>query len=132
MRQAMSDLPELTDVNTDAQDRGIQTSLVIDRDSASRLGVTPAMIDSVLNDAFGQRQVSTIYNPLNQYHVVMEVAPQFWQSPETLDELYVSTAGGSVGGWGGFVPVPWPLRLPLPRRSFAANAARKVCCSANS
>ena len=63
----MSDLPQLTDVNTDAQDRGIQTSLTIDRDSASRLGVTPAMIDAVLNDAFGQRQVSTIYMPLNQY-----------------------------------------------------------------
>jgi multidrug efflux pump len=95
VRQAMSDLPQLTDVNTDAQDRGIQTSLTIDRDSASRLGVTPAMIDAVLNDAFGQRQVSTIYMPLNQYRVVMEAAPQYWQRPESLNDIYLITSSGA-------------------------------------
>jgi multidrug efflux pump len=88
----------VTDVNSDQQQNGLETDLVIDRATASRLGVSTSQIDNTLYDAFGQRQVSTIYNPLNQYHVVMEVAPQFWQSPETLDELYVSTAGGSVGG----------------------------------
>jgi multidrug efflux pump len=89
IRQALSRLPEIADVSTDQQDRGLQTSLVIDRETASRLGITPAMIDAALNDAFGQRQVSTIYNPLNQYRVVMEAAPQYWQSPEALNELYI-------------------------------------------
>jgi multidrug efflux pump len=90
VRRALGNLPELVDVNTDQEDKGIQTSLVIDRDTASRLGVTPRMIDATLNDAFGQRQVSTIYNPLNQYRVIMEAAPEFWQSPETLNYVYVS------------------------------------------
>jgi multidrug efflux pump len=85
-------------VNSDQQQNGLETDLVIDRDTASRLGVTASQIDNTLYDAFGQRQVSTIFNPLNQYHVVMEVAPQFWQSPDTLKELYVSTSGGAVGG----------------------------------
>src|SRR5205085_7277844 len=76
IRLAMSNLPELVDVNTDQQDKGLQTSLVIDRDTAARLGITPKLIDATLNDAFGQRQVSTIYAPLNQYHVVMEAAPE--------------------------------------------------------
>ncbi len=95
VRQALSQLPQLADVNTDQQDKGLQTSIVIDRDTATRLGVTPRQIDATLNDAFGQRQVSTIYAPLNQYHVVMEAAPQYWQSPETLDNVYVSAAGGA-------------------------------------
>jgi multidrug efflux pump len=95
IRQAMSELPELIDVNTDAQDKGLQTTLIIDRDTASRLGVSPQLIDATLNDAFGQRQVSTIYAPLNQYHVVMEAAPEYWQSPEALDSVYVSTSSGA-------------------------------------
>jgi multidrug efflux pump len=94
IRQAISQLPELADVNTDTQDKGLQTSLVIDRDAASRLGITPRMIDTALNNAFGQRQVSNIYNPLNQYHVVMEAAPQHWQSPESLKDVYVIAPGG--------------------------------------
>ncbi|MCX7160186.1 MAG: efflux RND transporter permease subunit, partial [Proteobacteria bacterium] len=77
VRRALSQLPELVDVNTDQEDKGQQTSLVIDRDTAARLGVTTRMIDATLNDAFGQRIVSTIYNPLNQYRVVMEAAPEF-------------------------------------------------------
>ena len=99
IRQAMSELPELADVNTDQQDKGIQTTLTVDRDAAARLGVTMQTIDSTLNDVFGQRQVSTIYNPLNQYHVVMEAAPQYWQSPEALRDIYVA-AGGPVVGTG--------------------------------
>ena len=89
IRAALSNLPELADVNTDTQDKGLQTSLVIDRDTASKLGVTTRMIDATLNDVFGQRIVSTIYNPLNQYRVVMEAAPQYWQNPETLRDIYV-------------------------------------------
>jgi len=98
LTDALQHVPELSDVNSDQQQNGLETDLVIDRDTASRLGVTASQIDNTLYDAFGQRQVSTIFNPLNQYHVVMEVAPQFWQSPDTLKELYVSTSGGAVGG----------------------------------
>jgi multidrug efflux pump len=96
IRRAMSELPELADVNTDQQDKGIQTTLTVDRDAAARLGVTMQSIDSTLNDVFGQRQVSTIYNPLNQYHVVMEAAPQYWQSPESLRDIYVSAGASPV------------------------------------
>src|SRR5881409_182857 len=88
-------LPELRDVASDQQNGGLQASLVIDRDTASRLGITPQMIDDTLYDAFGQRQVSTMYTELNQYHVVMEVAPAFWQSPETLEDIYVRPATGA-------------------------------------
>ena len=96
IRAALSELPELEDVNTDQQDKGIQVTLNIDRATASKLGVTPQLIDATLNDAFGQRQVSTIYAPLNQYHVVMEVAPQYWQSPEALQGIYVSSKNGDL------------------------------------
>jgi multidrug efflux pump len=95
---ALQGLREITDVNSDQQNKGLETELVIDRDTASRLGINAGQIDNTLYDAFGQRQVSTIYNARNQYHVVMEVAPQFWQRPDTLDNLFVSTSGGSVGG----------------------------------
>ncbi|MFY9316295.1 MAG: multidrug efflux RND transporter permease subunit [Burkholderiales bacterium] len=90
VRAAMADLPELVDVSSDRQDRGVQTSLVIDRDRATQLGVSARMIDTTLNDLFGQRIVSTIYNPLNQYRVVMEAAPEHWQSPEALRSVHVT------------------------------------------
>lgn len=89
---------KLADVNSDEQKNGLSANLLIDRDSATRLGLTAAAIDNTLYDAFGQRQVSTIYNPLNQYHVVMEVAPQYWQSPGALKGVYVSTAPASASG----------------------------------
>ncbi|MEP6943102.1 MAG: multidrug efflux RND transporter permease subunit [Betaproteobacteria bacterium] len=95
IRAAMSNLPELADVNTDSQDKGLQTSLVIDRDAAARLRVSPSQIDTALNDAFGQRQVSTIYSVLNQYHVVMEAAPEYWQSPDSLNDVYVTSSTGA-------------------------------------
>ena len=88
----------LADVNSDQQNKGLESDLVIDRDAAARLGITVSQIDNTLYDAFGQRQVSTIYVARNQYHVIMEVAPRYWQDPETLKDVYVSTAGGSVGG----------------------------------
>jgi multidrug efflux pump len=93
--EALQHSPDLVDVNSDQQQKGLETDLVIDRYSAARVGLTPSQIDNTLYDAFGQRQVSTIYSALNQYHVVMEVAPRYWQSPETLNDLYVSTYGGS-------------------------------------
>jgi multidrug efflux pump len=114
IRQALSALPELVDVNTDQQDKGLQTSLIIDRDTASRLGVSPSLIDATLNDAFGQRQVSTIYAPLNQYHVVMEAAPEYWQSPEALDNVYVSTSSGAqvpLSAFAHFGPTNTPLAV---------------------
>ncbi len=89
LQNALQDVPELTDVNSDQQVRGLQMTLVIDRETASRMGVTPAMIDTALYLAFGQAQVSTIYSALNQYRVVMEVAPEYWQSPEALNGIYV-------------------------------------------
>src|SRR5499427_7630122 len=95
---ALQEAGELADVNSDQQLNGLAVNLVIDRDTAARLGVNATAIDNTLYDAFGQRQVSTIYNPLNQYHVVMEVAPRYWQSPETLKDVFVSTAGGSPNG----------------------------------
>jgi multidrug efflux pump len=90
--------PNLADVNSDQQNKGIESNLVIDRDAAAQLGITVSQIDNTLYDAFGQRQVSTIYVARNQYHVIMEVAPQYWQNPETLKDVYVSTSGAAVGG----------------------------------
>ncbi len=98
LTQALQHRPELADVNSDQQQGGLEAMVTIDRATAARLGITPSQIDNTLYDAFGQRQVSTIYNPLNQYHVVMEVAPRYWQSPDMLKQIYISTAGGSVGG----------------------------------
>jgi multidrug efflux pump len=100
LRTALQEMPEITDVDTDLQPGGMEADLIVDRDSASRLGLTEIQIDNALGDAFAQAQVSTIYNPFSpqQYHVVMEVAPEFWQNPDTLKDLYVSTSGGAVSG----------------------------------
>ena len=98
LTDAMQRLPQLTDVNSDQQQRGLETVLQIDRATAMRLGVTVSAIDNTLYDAFGQRQVSVIYNPLNQYHVVMEVAPRYWQNPDTLKDIWVSTSGSGPTG----------------------------------
>jgi len=87
--------PELRDVASDQQNGGLQADLVIDRDTASRLGILPAAIDNTLYDAFGQRQVSTIFTQLNQYHVVLEVDPQFQQNPDSLNTLYVKSSTGT-------------------------------------
>ena len=96
--EALQHRPELVDVNSDQEDAGLEIDLTIDRDTARRLGLQANQIDNTLYDAFGQRQVSTIYNPLNQYHVIMEVAPQYWQNPDSLKDIYISTSGGSIAG----------------------------------
>ncbi len=88
-------LPQLRDLASDQQNGGLQASVVIDRDTASRLGITPQMIDDTLYDAFGQRQVSTIFTQLNQYHVVLEVKPTFQQGPDALKDIYVHAASGA-------------------------------------
>jgi multidrug efflux pump len=89
---------QLTDVNTDMQQNGLQTYVTIDRATAARYGFAPNQIDAVLYDAFGQRTVSTVYNPYNQYFVVMEVAPKYWQYPQELNRIFFSTAAGNVTG----------------------------------
>jgi multidrug efflux pump len=94
----MQAIPQLTQVNSDQQNNGIETNITIDRASAARFGLNVAQIDNTLYDAFGQRQVSTIYNPLNQYHVVMEAAPQYWQNADILKTVFVSTSGGTASG----------------------------------
>jgi multidrug efflux pump len=94
--QKLRTVKELRDVNTDQQDRGLEVNVVIDRDTAARLGVAPQDIDNALYDAFGQRQVSTIYRQLNQYHVVMEVDPQYQSSPEALQAVYVHSSNGRM------------------------------------
>ncbi|HTX53041.1 MAG TPA: multidrug efflux RND transporter permease subunit [Candidatus Baltobacteraceae bacterium] len=96
VEQQLRSLRELRDVSSDQQDKGLQASLTVDRPTASRLGISAQLLDNTLYDAFGQRQVAITYTPLNQYHVVMEVAPQYWQRPETLRDVYVKSATGSV------------------------------------
>ncbi len=94
IRETLAQVPELADVNTDSQDKGRQTSLVIDREMLAKLGLNIAQVDAVLYDAFGQRQVSTLYKSLNQYHVIMELAPKYGESAESLHDIYVMGSGG--------------------------------------
>jgi multidrug efflux pump len=115
LEQALSQRPELVDVNTDQQNKGLQTTLTIDRDTASRLGLTTKLIDATLYDAFGQRQVSTIYAPLNQYHVIMEVAPQYGQRPSSLADIQVRTPAGKQ------VPLAVVSRHAPTETSLAVN-----------
>ena len=108
---AMKKLPGLVDVNSDAQNNGLAVNLVIDRPTASRLGITPAMIDNVLYDAFGEREIATRYTAVNQYYVIMEVAPEFWQSPTALRDVYVSVNGTAIplSTFAHFAPTTAPM-----------------------
>jgi multidrug efflux pump len=116
----------LVDVNSDQQVRGLETQLTIDRDTAARLGITPLQIDNTLYDAFGQRQVSVIYSAQNQYHVVMEVAPRYWQSPETLKQIWISTVGGPPSGTQSTNALPGTVSTTTPASAQAALAAESV------
>jgi multidrug efflux pump len=124
--EALQHVPELVDVNSDLEEKGLETDLVIDRETAGRLGITASQIDNTLYDAFGQRQVSTIYNPLNQYHVVMEVAPRFWQSPEMLDQIWVSTAGNVSGTQSTNAVAGTTILTPTTTVTSAATTAATV------
>jgi len=95
MVEKLKTVPQLRDVASDQQDQGLEANLVIDRDTAARLGILPAAIDNTLYDAFGQRQVSTIFTQLNQYHVVLEVGSQFQQNPDALKDIYVKSSNGT-------------------------------------
>ena len=138
LTQALEKVPELADVNSDQNVKGLETRLVIDRAAAARLGLSMSQISSTLYDAFGQRQVSTIYNPMNQYKVVMEVSPEFWQTPETLKDIYVSTSGGNVSSTTATNAISGTVNTPgattaqgadsaaADAAAIAANAARNL------
>ena len=114
VEEKLRTLPGIADVNSDQQDRGNETLLVIDRPTASRLGISTQVIDQTLYRAFGQSQVSIMYTLLNQYHVVMEVAPQYWQRPSTLRDMYVQSANGTLvplSVFSHYEPVPTPLAV---------------------
>jgi multidrug efflux pump len=126
----------LTDVNSDQQNSGLQASLVYDRDTASRLGITPQVIDNTLYEAFGQAQVSTMYTALNQYHVVMEVAPQFWQNPSSLSDIYVRPSVGKevpLSAITHYAPQTAPLSVnhqsQFPSVTISFNLAQGVALS---
>jgi multidrug efflux pump len=131
--QKLRTLPELRDQNSDQQDKGLQAKLIIDRDTASRLGINPTTLDNALYDAFGQRQVSTMYRPLNQYHVVMEVAPQFQQTPEALQNIYLRSTTGTpvpLAAFTHYEPSNTPLAVnhqgQVPSVTISFNLAPGV------
>jgi len=122
LKDAMDRLPELKDVATDQQQQGLRAQLVIDRSTASRLGVSPLTIDSTLADAFSQEQVSTTYMPLNQYHVVMEVTDQFQSDPDALKNIYVKSTTGSMVPLSAVTHFE-PQRIPLAVNHQAQSPA---------
>ena len=134
--QKMRTLPGFTEVNSDQQNDGLQAHLTYDRDTASRLGISPQQIDQTLYDAFGQAQVSVMYTALNQYHVVMEVAPQFWQGPQGLNYVYVHpSSGGEVplSAIASYAPTTAPLEVnhqgQFPSVTVSFNLAPGVALS---
>jgi multidrug efflux pump len=135
--QKLRSLPELRDVNTDQQDKGLQATVIIDRDTAARLGVDAGDIDNALYDAFGQRQVSIMYKALNQYHVVMEVAPEFSNSPDSLQNIYVRANNGTavpLSSFAHFGPSNTPLAVShqgqYPSVTLSFNLAPDVSLGA--
>ena len=114
MLQELKTVPVIADVNSDQQDRGLQSMVTYDRPTAARFGISSQLIDSTLYDAFGQRQVSTMYKTINQYHVVMEAAPEYWQDPEFLKQVYVRSPGGQevpLSAFSKFAPTTAPLSV---------------------
>jgi multidrug efflux pump len=143
MVDRLKQLPQLTDVATDQEVQGLRATLVYDRDTASRLGITPATIDQTLYDAYGQREISTIFTQLNQYHVVLEVKPTFQQKPGDLSSLYIRTgAGGSTSASanaalttsaGGAIAssMPFPTGGQVPLSAFTHLETRSVPITVN-
>ena len=135
--QKLRSLPELRDVNTDQQDKGLEATVIVDRDTASRLGVDAGDVDNALYDAFGQRQVSIMYKALNQYHVVMEVAPEFSNSTDALQNIYVRAANGTavpLSSFAHFGPSNTPLAVShqgqYPSVTLSFNLAPDVSLGA--
>jgi multidrug efflux pump len=132
----LSTLPQIVDVSSDQQNSGLATNVVIDRDTASRLGLTAQAVDSALYDSFGQRQVSTMYKSINQYHVVLALEQQWWESPDFLKEIYVQTPRGlsvPLSTFAHFVQGITPLQLPhqgqFPATTFSFNLVDGVSLS---
>jgi multidrug efflux pump len=131
--KTMKGIHGLTDVNSDAQNSGLAANIVIDRPTAARLGITPQAIDAALYDAFGEREIATTYTQLNQYYVIMEVAPSFWQSPRALDNVYLSSTSGGVvplSAFAKFGDTTAPLAVNhtgvFPSVTFSFNLASGV------
>ncbi len=130
--QALERSKVMADVNSDQQQRGLESDLIIDRPTASRLGITPAQIDNTLYDAFGQRQVSVIYSAINQYHVVMEIDPRYSQYPEMLRNIYVATSGGGASGTQqSNAPVGTVTAANAASVAAAASASATAAANAN-
>ncbi len=130
--QALEHSSVLADVNSDLELKGLETDLVIDRDTASRLGITPAQIDNTLYDAFGQRQVSVIYGAINQYHVVMELDPRYTQYPASFPDIYVSTSsGGAAGTATSNAPAGTVTAAARTTTSWASSASASATAAAN-
>jgi len=137
LTREMARLPGFTDVNSDLENDGLQASLVYDRQTAARLHLSPQLIDATLYDAFGQRQVSTMFTSLNQYHVVMEVDPQFWQSPAGLDAIYLKPTNGTamvpLSAVAKYVPTTAPVmvnhRGQFPAVTISFNLAAGMALS---
>ena len=121
----------LTDVSSDQQQKGLETNLIIDRDTASRLGVTASQIDNTLYDAFGQRQVSVIYSAINQYHVVMEIDPRYTQYPRSLSDIYVATSGGGASGTATSNAPAGTVSAATAKTSGATSATTTAAANAN-
>jgi multidrug efflux pump len=128
--QALEHSSVMADVSSDQQQHGLESDLVIDRDTASRLGVTPAEIDNTLYDAFGQRQVSVIYSAVNQYHVVMEVDPRYTQFPASLRDIFVSTSGGGASGTQSSNASAGSIGMPATATA-SASAVSTAAANAN-
>jgi multidrug efflux pump len=114
MYQELRTVPIIADVTSDQQDRGLQTLLTYDRATAARFGISPQLIDNTLYDAFGQRQVSTMFKPMNQYHIIMEAAPEYWQDPAILRDIYVRSPAGQqvpLSAFARFAPATAPLSV---------------------
>ncbi|KJC47127.1 nodulation protein [Bradyrhizobium sp. LTSP885] len=123
---ALQKEPTLADVNSDQQNKALQSNLLIDRDTAARLGISVSQLDNTLYDAFGQRQVSTIFVARNQYHVIMEVAPPYSRNPQTLKEIYISTTGGSASGSQTTNAVAGTVASSSQKTSISSVAANAV------
>ncbi|HEV2269437.1 MAG TPA: efflux RND transporter permease subunit, partial [Steroidobacteraceae bacterium] len=128
--EALDNNPALEDVSSDRQESGLDVRLQIDRATASRLGVDMSEVDNTLYDAFGQRLVSTIYQDMNQYHVVMEVDPRFWQSPETLKDIYVSTSGGALSGTASSAPAASAFQVGSGSTSSSSSSVSTATSAA--
>jgi multidrug efflux pump len=131
--QRLSALPQIADVSSDLQNSGLSSSVIIDRDTASRLGLTAQAVDSALYDAFGQRQVSVMYKSINQYHVVLALQQQWWENPDFLKIIYVQTPKGTdvpLSAFTHFTQGLTPIRLPhqgqFPATTFSFNLAENV------